>query len=121
MKVLYKSPGARFTVEFTEDAPNKLFESIARFQEVFEKNNSCLACGGEEVYFNVRKVEKSKFYEKKCANPKCGAALTYHSNEEGGGLYTTWKDKWTKWVPTPKEDDAEVFDEKAPQVKKVGK
>ena len=120
MKVLYKSPGARFTVEFTEDAPNKLFESIARFQEVFEKNNACGACGTDEVYFNVRKIEKSKFYEKKCA--KCGATLGYHSNEEGGGLYTTWKDKWTKWAPKPKEDgDEEVFDEPKKEVRKGGK
>lgn len=112
----YKSKDGRFQVKFVEDAHNKLFEALGKFQEVFEKHNKCLVCNGEEVYFNVRKVEKSKFYEKKCANPKCGAALMYHSNEEGGGLYTTWKDKWEKFVPKPKDDDD---DEKpAPKGKK---
>ena len=48
--------------------------------------------------------------------------MGYHSNEEGGGLYTTWKDKWTKWAPKPKEDgDEEVFDEPKKEVRKGGK
>lgn len=110
--VNYKSKDGRFTTQFSGDGLNQIFESLSKFQEVFEKNNVCKACNSANVLFNTRKVQKSKFYEKKCAD--CGAALTYHSNEEGGGLYTTYKDKWEKWAPG-KQDDDKGEEEEAPK------
>lgn len=112
LEVNYKSKDGRFQAKFSGETPNVVFEQVSVFQEVFEKNNTCGLCNSD-VYFNVRKVNKSKFYEKKCSNPKCSAAFTYHINENNAGLYSTYKDKWEKWTPgKDKEDDAEVFEDK---------
>ena len=109
LKVNYKSVDGRFAGQFEGQTPNEVFEQVAVFQEVFERHNECGLCQSP-VYFQVRKVNKSKFFEKKCDNPKCGAAFTYHINENNAGLYSTWQDKWQKWIPGQnKEDDAEVF------------
>lgn len=103
LKVNYKSADGRFSAQFEGQTPNEVFEQLAMFQEVFEKHNECGLCQSQ-VFFQLRKVNKSKFYEKKCSNPKCGAALTYHINDGNVGLYTTWQDKWSKYVP-PKDDE----------------
>lgn len=103
LKVNYKSSDGRFSAQFDGDTPNQVFEQLSMFQEVFEKHNQCGLCQSP-VYFQTRKVEKSKFFEKKCSNVKCGACLTYHINDGNVGLYTTWNDKWTKYVPKPKDE-----------------
>jgi len=111
IELLYKSKDGRFQAKLSGETPNIVFEQIAVFQEVFEKNNTCGLCGNTDTFFNTRKVNKSKFFEKKCN--KCGAALTYHINENNVGLYTTYKDKWVKWTPNKDDDgDGEVFEEK---------
>ena len=46
MKVTYTTKNHRLTAEIEGDSPRDVFESIARFQEVFEEN-VCGKCGSE--------------------------------------------------------------------------
>lgn len=110
MGMHYTSKDGRFSTEIVEDTEVGCIEKLVDFQNLMERNNQCGLCKSEEVFWNIREVDDSRYYEKKCA--KCGAALPYHCNKEKvkrGGLYFSWKDKWEKWTPKPAgEADEEV-------------
>ena len=125
MKVLYKSPGNKFTVEFTGETQKDVFEQVGDFQSVFEGNDSCgFHLGPDEVcgadtYFNTREVDGNKYYSKRCID--CGAELTFHQNKKGGSLFLKVDDKWNRWInkdKNDKNDDTEVFDDKKTPAKK---
>lgn len=102
-KVTYTSKDGRFVVEFQPKGQTDLFEMVSDFQQVFESETTCGLCKGTDVTFNVRDVDGSKYFEKKCNKPGCFAALSYHQNKKGNTLYRQYKDKWTKYVK-PKDD-----------------
>ena len=106
IKINYKSSDGRFTTQLESETETGLVEQLFDFQNLFEKNNHCGKCGSE-AFFNIREGDAGKYYERKCSNPKCGAAFPYHVNKDKvkkGGLYFSWKDRWEKYVPKPKEE-----------------
>ena len=102
-KVTYTSKDGRFVVEFEPKGQTDLFEAIADFQSVFEREDVCGVCKSDDITFNVRDIDGSKYYEKKCNKPGCYAALQYHLNKKGGTMYRSYTDKWQKYVK-PKEE-----------------
>lgn len=97
-KVTYTSRDGRFVVEFESKSQADLFEQVADFQAVFEQETVCGLCKSNDVTFNVRDVDGSKYFEKKCNKPGCYAALAFHQNKKGGTLYRQYTDKWAKYV-----------------------
>lgn len=109
MKLQYKSIDGRFTTQFESETETGIVEQLFDFQNLFEKNTVCGLCGNEDVFFNIREGDSGKYYERKC--DKCGAAFPYHVNKDKvkkGGLYFSWKDRWAKYVPKPKDEDEDV-------------
>jgi hypothetical protein len=100
MKVLYKSPGGKFTVEFEGSTPKEIWKSLANFQEVYENHGE--HCG-QPTLFGYREVDGNGYYEKKCQ--KCGMKFSYGQHKSGGGLFPNSAKGWHKW--TPVEDDEE--------------
>lgn len=112
MKVLYKSAGGRFTVEFEGSNQKEIFKSVSSFQEIFESNGT--HCG-VETSFSTRTVDGNDFYEKKC--PKCGMNFSYGQHKVGGGLFPNSKKGWHKWTPDDGENDP-PFNQKEQKGKK---
>lgn len=106
-KVTYTSGDGRFVVEFEPKGQTDLFEQLADFQAVFERNTVCGLCKSEDVTFQVRDIDGSKYFEKKCNKPGCFAAISYHQNKKGNTLYYSFKDKWAKYDPKAKKKDEE--------------
>ena len=96
MKVTYTTKNHRLTAEIEGDSPRDVFESIARFQEVFEEN-VCGKCGAENVKLVVRNVDDNFYYEVRCLG--CGARLSFGSHKKGGGLFPKRKDGEGNWLP----------------------
>lgn len=102
-KMTYKSKNGQYGVDLESETEVGLVEQLVDFQNLFERNNQCGVCKNDEIYFNIREIDGSRYFEKKCY--KCGAALPYHQNKDKvkkGGLYTGWKDKWEKYTPNQK-------------------
>jgi hypothetical protein len=113
MKVLYKSAGGKFTVEFEGDSQKSIFKDLSTFQEIFETNNKHEGnCGGDTL-FNVRSVDGNDFFEKKCM--KCGMTYSYGQHKVGGGLFPNTKKGWTRWTP------GQVDEEESPVAPFAGK
>lgn len=103
-KVTYTSGDGRFVVEFEPKGQADLFEQVADFQAVFESEMACGLCKGTDVTFQVRDIDGSKYFEKKCNKPGCYATLPFHQNKKGGTLYRQYADKWAKYVK-PKDSE----------------
>jgi hypothetical protein len=95
-------------IEVEEDKQVNLFKSLASIQEVFGENK-CGKCGGTDIRFTVRQVDKSKFLELKCNLCYSKLAISPHDSD-AGTLYPnrTKKDEagerqylpnngWVKW------------------------
>lgn len=106
MKVLYKSTGGKFTVEFSADSQKDIFREIAQFQEIFETNNKHEpGCGGDTL-FNYRVTPGGdSYFEKRCT--KCGMTYAYGQKKKGEVLFPNTKKGWHKWVPGQDEEDKE--------------
>ncbi len=120
MEITYKSKNSQYEIKLSSETETGLIQQLVDFQNLLEKNNVCGACNSEDVFWNIRGNDDGQYYEKKCN--KCYAAMPYHVNKDKvkkGGLYYSWKDKWTKYDPNaPKSaKDEEVFNEKAPAKK----
>lgn len=115
MELTYTSLDGRFNTKLVSETEVGIVEQLVDFQNLLERNDQCGICKNEEVYFNIREVDGSRYFEKKCF--KCGAALAYHQNKDKvkkGGLYTSFKDKWQKFVPKTKD---EVGEDESPRPK----
>jgi hypothetical protein len=108
MKVLYKSAGGKFTVEFEGDSQKDIFREIAQFQEIFETNNKHeppAGCGGETL-FNYRVTPGGdSYFEKRCV--KCGMTYAYGQKKKGEVLFPNTKKGWHRWVPGQEEGNEE--------------
>lgn len=104
MKVLYKSTGGRFTVEFEGDSQKEIFKEIAQFQEIFETNTKHEGgCGGETLFNYRANADGNSYFEKKCV--KCGMTYAYGQKKKGNELFPNSKKGWHRWVPGQDEED----------------
>jgi len=104
----YKSKDGRFATKIESESEAGTVEQLVDFQNLMERNNTCGLCKSEETFWNIREVDGSRYFEKKCS--KCGASFPYHQNKDKvkkGGLYFSWKDKWEKYVPKPADHDSD--------------
>lgn len=122
MELQYKSKNGQYHAKFEGKDPKEIIEQLYDFYRVFEQHDTCGLCKSKNIYFNVRNTKDGdKYYERKCGEEKCGAALTFHQNKKGGGLYIGWKDEWKKWVFKPndgEEEGNEIPDKPAAKAKK---
>jgi DNA-directed RNA polymerase subunit RPC12/RpoP len=95
MKVTYTTKNNRLKVEIEGESQKDVFESLAKFQEVFDEN-ACGKCASENLKFIVRNVEDNQYYELRCAD--CGAKLAFGVHKKGGGLFPKRKDG-DNWLP----------------------
>lgn len=110
MKVNYTSRDGRWNAEIEGDSQREIFQSVSRFQEVFEEN-CCGKCGSDDIRLVTRIVDDNAYHEKRCGN--CGARLTYGSHKKGGGLFPKRKDGddwlpdrgWVKWNPKTEKNE----------------
>jgi ribosomal protein L40E len=96
MRLTYTTRNGRIKVEIDGESQKDLFESLSKFQEVFDES-SCGKCGSENLRFVVRSVEDNLYYELRCLD--CGARLAFGANKKGGGLFPKRKDNDGKWLP----------------------
>jgi hypothetical protein len=104
MKVTYTTKNNRLKVEIEGESQKDVFESLAKFQEVFDEN-ACGKCESENLKFVVRNVDDNLYYEIRCMD--CGAKLAFGVHKKGGGLFPKRKEGdnwlpdggWTKWNP----------------------
>jgi ribosomal protein L40E len=96
MRLTYTTRNGRIKVEIDGESQKDLFESLSKFQEVFDES-SCGKCGSENLRFVVRNVEDNLYYELRCLD--CGARLAFGANKKGGGLFPKRKDNDGKWLP----------------------
>lgn len=105
-EVTYTSKDGRFSTKIVAETEVGIVEQLVDFQSLMERNNVCAVCNNDDTFWNIRVVDDgSRYFEKKCY--KCGASFPYHVNKDKvkkGGLYSSWKDKWEKYVPKPKDD-----------------
>lgn len=98
MKAHYRTKNGRITFEIQGEQTKDLFTSIAAVQEVFESDQKCGVCGGEEIRFSVRHVDDYDFYELRCTAPGCFAKLSFGQAKKGGGLFPKRKDAEGNWL-----------------------
>jgi ribosomal protein L40E len=96
MRLTYTTRNGRIKVEIDGESQKDLFESLSKFQEVFDES-SCGKCGSENLRFVVRSVEDNLYYDLRCLD--CGARLAFGANKKGGGLFPKRKDNDGKWLP----------------------
>jgi hypothetical protein len=96
MKVTYTTKNNRIKVELEGESQKDIFESLSKFQEVFDET-TCGKCGSENLRFIVRNVEDNLYYELRCVD--WGARLSFGVHKKGGGLFPKRKDNDGKWLP----------------------
>lgn len=111
MKLNYTTKNGRIKVEIEGESQKDLFESLSKFQEVFDES-ACGKCESENLRFIVRNVDDNLYYELRCLD--CGARLSFGVHKKGGGLFPKRKDNDGKWLPdngwvkwNPKTEQAE--------------
>lgn len=85
LKALYKVR-ENLTFEFESKEQPDIFEQLASCQEVFGIQH-CELCKKGDLKFQVRKVDKSKFFELVCKTPGCGGKLALSVHQDGDTLY----------------------------------
>lgn len=99
MKAHYKTANGRITFEVQGDTPKVLFAEIAHLQEVFEVESTCGCCQGVDIRFQLREVDKYKFYELQCQRSDCRARFSFGQSKEGGALFPKRKGEDGKYLP----------------------
>ncbi len=84
MKVHLKLNNLSFELEGSTE--KELFKQVCKIQEVFGESE-CGACKSKDVFLQVRTVDETDFYEVKCRNPKCLAAMSFGQHKKGGSLF----------------------------------
>lgn len=110
MKVVYT--GKKLSVEIEGANQSELWGKLGEFQEVFEEP-CCGKCKGENLRFTIRKVDKYRYHELRCAD--CGAKLSFGVHDDGSNsLFPKRKDEegkvkgtngWVKWNPQTNKEE----------------
>jgi hypothetical protein len=92
MEAHYRAFGGRIVVKVEASNIKDLIKQISPVAEILDADNACGKCGSEAIYPRCRTVGKFDYFELKCGNAKCGAALSFGQLKEGGGLFAKRKD-----------------------------
>ena len=121
MKVHYKSANGRLTFELEGQGVKEIWDGISDIQDCFESPvaQKCGLCGGTDLRFRHRKVDRFDYREISCTAQGCRGKLEFGQTQEGGRLFARRKDEagnfipnngWVKWDPNkskPGKDPAE--------------
>jgi DNA-directed RNA polymerase subunit RPC12/RpoP len=110
MKVTYQTRDGRLNVELEGESQKDIFQSISRFQEVFEES-VCGKCSSDNIRYVVRNVDDNCYHELRCND--CQSKLAFGAHKQGGGLFPkrkdgdTWLDNrgWVKWNPKTEQNE----------------
>jgi hypothetical protein len=86
----------RLTVKVSADKPKALFEELSRVGELFSQR-SCGCCQSDDVFPQVRTVDKFSYYSVKCFS--CGAEFKFGQKQDNGDLFPKYKDQQGNWLP----------------------
>ncbi len=93
MQIERMLPDGRTKFIMDAASPKEAFIKLALVDELFNER-ACGCCKSTEIKFQNRKVTNGSYLEMKCM--KCGAALSYGQNKEGGGIFVKKWDSQSK-------------------------
>jgi hypothetical protein len=103
MEIQYRSMNGRLFIKVEGANQKEVFERLASAQEVFEADDKCGVCGGNNLRFRVRHVAKGKqnfdYYEMVCTAPGCHARLAYGQSTDTVSLFPKRKNEAGDWLP----------------------
>ena len=106
MRAHYRTKTGQITIEVEGEKVRDIFAKIANVQEIFEAESHCGLCGSTNIRFQHRTVEKYKYYEMACNEPKCNSRFQFGQSREGGELFPKRRGEsgsdlpnrgWSKW------------------------
>ena len=95
----WRMPGDRAQLDVTCETTTAVWDVLCKLRELFE-HTKCGKCGSENIQMITRVAgeKKNRFYEWKCQQPDCCAALQMHQYDPDKGqvgLYLKWDDEWS--------------------------
>lgn len=96
-KVIFKTLGGMASIECEAVSPKDAFKKLAILQEMCSEKE-CGCCHSTNIAYRVRTAENRdgaeiEYYEMKCLEPNCGAALQYGQHTKAPTLFAKRWDK----------------------------
>lgn len=101
-KIIYTALGGALTVECDAATPKDVFKKVAVLQEMMS-DKCCGCCKSPNIAFVVRTAQNREgkdveYYELKCQEAQCGAALSFGQHQSGATLFAK---RWDKDARAP--------------------
>jgi hypothetical protein len=96
MKAHYKTRSGRIVFEVEGEGAKAIFKAVSELQEIFESDESCGACQGQNFQYRVRTVDDNDYFEIHCRD--CQANLAIGQTKKGS-LFPKRKDADGKPLP----------------------